>query len=74
MNNREKIHAKRINHVFKSAKTLDKSKRDKFIKLGLKLTYLDDKLENFFSDVKKRKERIWAKQHKAHSWNSSRLM
>ena len=56
MNNREKIHAKRINHVFKSAKTLDKIKRDKFIKLGLKLAYLDDKLENFFSDVKKRRK------------------
>ena len=56
MNNREKIHAKRINHVLKFAKTLDKRKRDKFIKLGLELANLDDRILKLVSDVKKRKE------------------
>ena len=45
-----------IQYVFKFAKTLDKRKRDKFIKLGLELAYLDDRILKLVSDVKKRKE------------------
>ena len=49
--NADKLHANRINLIYKYSKLMPKNKREEFIKLALKLAYLDgdiDVLEKYF--------------------------
>tara|TARA_Y100001963_G_C6562210_1_gene344877 strand:- start:25 stop:210 length:186 start_codon:yes stop_codon:yes gene_type:complete len=53
--NANEIHAKRISLIYKASESISKDKRKEFIKLGLKLAYLDaniDEMEKFFNKQK----------------------
>lgn len=53
--NADKLHAKRINLIYNHSKSISKDKRKKFVKLALKLAYLDGKIDEFEKYFKKEK-------------------
>ena len=53
--NKDEIHAKRINLIYEFSKSISKNKRKDFIKLGLKLAYIDgniDEMKKYFENKK----------------------